>query len=99
MLSLAGIPLTIGFMGKFYLVTASISYQVTWPLPFLVIASVIGLFFYLRVIMVMLSATQPPHSSPSTSGEVASLWFIILLVMGLGTFPALFADTIKSVVS
>ncbi|WP_065187271.1 NADH-quinone oxidoreductase subunit N [Shewanella woodyi] len=98
MLSLAGIPLTLGFMGKFYLVTASISYQVTWPLPFLVIASVIGLFFYLRVIMVMLSATQSPHSSPSTSGEVASLWFIILLIMGLGTFPALFADTIKSVV-
>lgn len=99
MLSLAGIPLTIGFMGKFYLVTATISYQILWPLPFLVIASVIGLFFYLRIIMVMLSSIgQAKSDSSSTTGERASLWFIIAVVMGLGTFPALFAEIIRHTV-
>ncbi len=99
MLSLAGIPLTIGFMGKFYLVTATISNQVLWPLPFLVIASVIGLFFYLRIIMVMLSSiNQVERSCASTTGERASLWFIIAVVMGLGTFPALLAEIIKHTV-
>lgn len=98
MLSLAGIPLTIGFMGKFYLVTATISHQILWPLPFLVIASVIGLFFYLRIIMVMLSSIDQAESNPSSTGERATLWFIIAVVMGLGTFPALFAEIIRHTV-
>ncbi|MEC4724767.1 NADH-quinone oxidoreductase subunit N [Shewanella sp. D64] len=99
MLSLAGIPLTVGFMGKFYLVTATISHQILWPLPFLVIASVVGLFFYLRIIMVMLSSiNQAEKRQTSTTGEQASLWFIIAVVMGLGTFPALFAEVIRHTV-
>ncbi len=53
LLSLAGIPLTAGFVGKF-IVAAAGAESALWPLlAVLVINSAIGLFYYLRVGMVM----------------------------------------------
>ncbi|QFU23320.1 NADH-quinone oxidoreductase subunit N [Shewanella eurypsychrophilus] len=98
MLSLAGIPLTIGFMGKFYLITAAISGQLWWPLGFLVIASVIGLFFYLRIIMSMLSKqAEPSGSKPLPLKDKLTSWTIISVIIGLGVFPTLITDIVKLV--
>ena len=53
LLSLAGIPLTAGFIAKFYLVTAAVSGH-HWVLLFsLVAGSSIGIYYYLRVIYYM----------------------------------------------
>jgi NADH-quinone oxidoreductase subunit N len=53
LLSLAGIPLTAGFLGKFYVIAAGAS-QSRWVLLFtLVVSSTIGLFYYLRIIAAM----------------------------------------------
>ncbi|CAM3336844.1 NADH-quinone oxidoreductase subunit N [Shewanella violacea] len=98
MLSLAGIPLTIGFMGKFYLVTAAISGQLWWPIGFLVIASVIGLYFYLRIIMVMLGKAKSsslPYKLPMR--DRLTSWLIIVTVIGMGTFPSVFSDMLEAV--
>jgi NADH-quinone oxidoreductase subunit N len=48
MLSLAGIPLTAGFIAKFYIIIAGASTRLWILLIILVINSVIGLFYYLR---------------------------------------------------
>ncbi len=51
LLSLAGIPLTMGFIGKFYAIAAGVSVTM-WPAVIaLIVGSVIGLFYYLRVIV------------------------------------------------
>ena len=53
MLSLAGLPATGGFIGKFYLIDASVAGDYTWLGIAIVIGSVISLAYYLRVIAVM----------------------------------------------
>ncbi len=53
MFSMAGIPPTAGFMGKFYIFTAAINSGFIWLAIFGVINSVISIYYYLRVIVTM----------------------------------------------
>jgi NADH-quinone oxidoreductase subunit N len=53
MLSLAGFPATAGFIGKFYLIDASVAGDYAWLGIVIVIGSMISLGYYLRVIAVM----------------------------------------------
>jgi NADH-quinone oxidoreductase subunit N len=53
MLSLAGFPATAGFIGKFYLIDASVSGDYTWLGIVIVVGSVVSLVYYLRVIAIM----------------------------------------------
>jgi NADH-quinone oxidoreductase subunit N len=50
MLALAGFPATGGFIGKFYLIDATVDNGYTWLAVFIVIGSMISLGYYLRVI-------------------------------------------------
>ncbi len=53
MVSLAGIPGTIGFFGKFYVLQAAYGAGLLWLAIAGVIASVIGAYYYLRIIYLM----------------------------------------------
>jgi NADH-quinone oxidoreductase subunit N len=53
MLSLAGFPATAGFIGKFYLIQASVDGNYTWMGIAIVVGSMISLVYYLRVVAVM----------------------------------------------
>jgi NADH-quinone oxidoreductase subunit N len=53
MLGLAGFPATAGFMGKFYLLSASVDGGYDWLAIFIVVGSVISLGYYLRVVAAM----------------------------------------------
>jgi NADH-quinone oxidoreductase subunit N len=50
MLALAGFPATGGFIGKFYLIDATVDNGYTWLAVFIVVGSMISLGYYLRVI-------------------------------------------------
>ena len=70
MLALAGIPGTVGFIGKFQLINAMVNGDYTWLGIVLVIGSMISLGYYLRVIATMWmtpeSTTAPsPGSAPA----------------------------------
>ncbi len=100
MLSLAGIPLTLGFMAKFYLVMAAVSQQVWLVLSALVISSIIGLFYYLRVIMALLKTPEDElkFSDINSDGNSFSLNILILfLVIGFGVFPSSLSQFIQQV--
>ncbi|MBB2496341.1 NADH-quinone oxidoreductase subunit NuoN [Aquipseudomonas ullengensis] len=92
MLSLAGIPLTAGFIGKFYVVAAGVQSQLWWLLGALVLGSAIGVFYYLRV-MVTLFMVEPNlrrHDAPFNWGQRAGgimLLFVALLAFFLGVYP------------
>jgi NADH-quinone oxidoreductase subunit N len=70
MLSLAGIPATAGFVGKFYLIDAAVDGGYTWLGVMIVIGSMISLGYYLRVIatMWMPEAPRTDVAQPAMAG-------------------------------
>jgi NADH-quinone oxidoreductase subunit N len=82
MLGLAGIPATAGFIGKFYLIDASVAGAYTWLGVVIVIGSMISLGYYLPVLAAMWMreapagearpGPQPPSPSPA-SGTLPAL--------------------------
>ncbi|HEU5350848.1 MAG TPA: proton-conducting transporter membrane subunit [Terracidiphilus sp.] len=63
LLSLAGIPLTAGFLAKFYLVAAGADSHAWLLILVLVITGTIGLFYYLRVVAALFY--QPVSEGPA----------------------------------
>ncbi|MGC1633196.1 MAG: NADH-quinone oxidoreductase subunit N, partial [Gelidibacter sp.] len=106
LLSLAGIPLTAGFTGKFFVLTTGLG-QSQWLLVIaLVIGSVIGLYYYLRVIVVMMRQEKDivPAMHLETKGEIkvssllaGSLALLLLTVfmIWLGAYPSWLLDIIN----
>jgi NADH-quinone oxidoreductase subunit N len=64
MLSLAGIPLTSGFIGKFSVFAAAMASGATWLVLVAVVASLIAAFFYVRVIVLMFFS-EPTEATAS----------------------------------
>ena len=89
LLSLAGIPLTAGFIGKFYVLAAGVGSLLWMPVICLVIASAIGLFYYLRVLVVLY--TPLPEAAAAVGSSMPAGMFalsvLIVLLLGLGVYP------------
>jgi NADH-quinone oxidoreductase subunit N len=64
MLALAGIPGTVGFIGKFQLIHALVDGDYTWLAVVLVVGSMISLGYYLRVIAVVWMRAPTPSPGP-----------------------------------
>jgi NADH-quinone oxidoreductase subunit N len=95
LLSLAGMPLTGGFMGKLLVVKAGAATGM-WALVFILVAgSVVGLFYYLRVIAVMYATPAGAGSPPAVVSPAPSLFLaggvvlavLALLLVWLGVYP------------
>jgi NADH-quinone oxidoreductase subunit N len=75
MLSLAGIPGTVGFIGKFQLIHALINGDYTWLGIVLVIGSMISLGYYLRVIATIWMRPAIPSPGPGFALVAAGVGF------------------------
>jgi NADH-quinone oxidoreductase subunit N len=92
MVSLAGIPPTAGFIGKFYLFMAAVNAGLTWLAIFGLIFAAISAFYYLRIVMVMYmrepSSDQELHTRLILSPQVSVvLACAVAGVVLLGIFP------------
>ena len=68
MLGLAGIPGTVGFIGKFQLIHALVNGDYTWLAIVLVIGSMISLGYYLRVVATMWMRPVGPRGRDRRGG-------------------------------
>ena len=101
LLSLAGIPLTAGFIGKFYVIAAGVDHRLWLLLAAVVFGSAVGLFYYLRaMIQLYLRApwvrkfSAPTDWAQNTGGlMLLALAFLTLL---LGVYPTPFIAIVQA---
>ncbi len=94
--SLAGVPPTAGFFGKWFLFKAAMDGGFHWLAIIAFINSVIGAYYYLRVLVYMYMrepAAGAPIATPMRSGYVAAaLVLSAILVIALGVLPSTSID-------
>ncbi|MEQ8859779.1 MAG: NADH-quinone oxidoreductase subunit N [Pseudomonadales bacterium] len=100
LLSLAGIPLTVGFIGKFYLFAAGVSAANWLLLAALVAGSGIGLYYYLRIVFTMTRSEAEGATGAATPwlpGQWA-LGAVGLVVLLFGVYPTPLIDTVRQLI-
>ena len=103
--SLSGIPLTAGFVGKFFVLIAGVNSALWMLVVILVVNSTIGLFYYLRIVVAMFTPTGQEEKPigklnsglPLAGGMVLAA--MLLLLIWLGIYPFQLLDLIKSISS
>jgi NADH-quinone oxidoreductase subunit N len=99
-LSLAGIPLTAGFLGKFYVLTAGASAGAWTLIVILILSSTIGLVYYLRVTVAMLTTSDglAPVTDRASLGITPGIALTVLAIalLVLGVYPGPFWNAISA---
>ena len=101
-LSLIGVPLTVGFISKWYLILASIE-QGLWPIVvIIIIGSLLAVIYIWRIV-------EAAYFKPSDNFETASnikeapllllipTWILVLANLGFGTYATFTADISKNI--
>jgi len=100
LLSLAGIPATMGFLGKFYVLTAGANAAAWTLMVILVVTSVAGLFYYLRIVVALyaepIEAGAQMQSLPW--GGVMVLVVLGILLLWFGVYPSPLLNLIRTTV-
>ncbi|HLX76709.1 MAG TPA: NADH-quinone oxidoreductase subunit N [Terriglobales bacterium] len=99
LLSLTGIPVTAGFIGKFYVVAAGASSSAWALIIILVVSSVIGAFYYLRVIFALYAgapAERRAEVAPRMALGSSVLVVLTVLLIWLGVYPAPLLHVIRA---
>ena len=85
MLSLTGMPPTVGFIGKFYIFRAAIDAEMVWLALVGVVTSLISAYYYLRVVVVMYMRSGEPQTRAGTWLKAA----VLLTALGTLVFGVL----------
>jgi len=99
MFSLAGIPPTAGFIGKFYIFMAAVNAHLTWLAVLGVVFSAVSAYFYLRVVMVIYMK-EPDEAvrwiAPPAAVTVLAVAAAAVLLIGI--YPGPFLDLAQNAV-
>jgi NADH-quinone oxidoreductase subunit N len=89
LLSLLGLPVTAGFLGKFYIFNAALASHLVWLAVLLALNSVLASFYYLRVIVVMYMREPNQDWAPSPMPWAVTLVLVAAAAgtIYLGLFP------------
>jgi NADH-quinone oxidoreductase subunit N len=85
MLSLLGLPVTAGFFGKFYIFKAAVNSNLIWLAVLMAINSVIGSYYYLRVIVVMYMRESSAEARAAVPVGFPLSISVVLAVTAIGT--------------
>ena len=94
LLSLAGIPLTAGFIAKFYVILEGMNAGLMTLIISMIINSVIGLYYYLRIITTLFSPADSTKLPELTFTGHLTLAIIGISILVLGVFPGWLIDII-----
>ncbi|MFM7786382.1 MAG: NADH-quinone oxidoreductase subunit NuoN [Gammaproteobacteria bacterium] len=100
LLSLGGVPLTAGFIAKFYVIASTVSSELWWLAAVLVAGSAIGIFYYLRVMVSMFLAIpgrrrlDAERDWGQRSGGVMTL-ALALFTIAAGLYPQPLLDLLR----
>jgi NADH-quinone oxidoreductase subunit N len=88
LLSLGGIPPTAGFIGKWYIFSAAVQEGHYWLAVIGVLSSVVSVFFYLRIVVMMYMTEGPDTVRPRVpAAAAAGLALATVAVLYLGVLP------------
>jgi NADH-quinone oxidoreductase subunit N len=92
LVSLTGIPVTAGFVGKFYLFNAAVAAGWVWLATVGVLMSVVSAYYYLRVVvaMYMTEPTAADSWAPVSPASAFALAVSAAVALVLGVWPAPF---------
>lgn len=85
LLSLLGLPVTAGFFGKFYIFKAAVNSHLLWLALLMGINSVIGAYYYLRVIVVMYMREPSADAAAAVPVSFPLQVNVVLAVTAIGT--------------
>lgn len=85
LLSLLGLPVTAGFFGKFYIFKAAVNSHLIWLAVLMAINSVIGAYYYLRVIVVMYMREGSAEAMAAAPVRFPVAVNVVLAVTAIGT--------------
>jgi NADH-quinone oxidoreductase subunit N len=94
LLSLGGLPPTAGFIGKWYIFSAAVSAGYYGLAIVGVLSSVISVFFYMRVVVMMYMTDKTAETSPIpvAGAGMAALVVAVVVIFYLGILPTRVLD-------
>jgi NADH-quinone oxidoreductase subunit N len=99
LLSLAGIPVTAGFIAKFYIILEGMNARLMVLIISLIINSVIGLYYYLRIITMLFSSEQSTDLPAISLVGNITLSIIAVSILILGIYPGWLIEVIARCVN
>jgi NADH-quinone oxidoreductase subunit N len=98
LLSLTGIPPTVGFFAKLYILFASVDAGLTWLAVVIVLNAALAAFYYLRVIVYMYMRDPEADPAPIDASPLGNfgLALSVIGVLALGIFPGAVLDLLRA---
>jgi NADH:ubiquinone oxidoreductase subunit 2 (subunit N) len=95
LLSLAGIPPTAGFIGKYYLFTAAMNAGYAWLAVLAVLMSAVSLFYYFRIASAMFFTEGEGARLPGSYALTAAVWICAAGTLLIGVAPEPFLEVLR----
>jgi NADH-quinone oxidoreductase subunit N len=93
LLSLAGIPLTGGFLAKYYMIVSVMETgNWLWLVIFALLCATVSVYYYFRVIQAMYFKEGTPQALELSAGFNGMLILLALAIILLGIFPQILID-------
>lgn len=92
LLSMGGIPITAGFFAKYYILSSLMMSPYKWMIIVAILASVLGIVYYLKMILLLFEKENKPTATPLTI--TTHEWLLIIVSIVLLVITGIYPDSI-----